>query len=534
MSIIFDSEEIDYKLEFVRQIAPMVCLTLGSNKSLHTYIDRVYSKKESEYAGKFYESKLFDRLLTNCATYATQLRINKVADIMAYDLVNYDGLPTIYSLISKGYRLMCEYVKAGKDLDYDSYTNAIYSRKGNSTIYALSQVERAECLYLLVLVEHRKEVNPEVWQSLLDKIDTLTDYLGTDPTFQKDLVRSALTIGGVSIGDSLDTMWPFPDKSLTYDTYLRHRPRVQAGLKASSDGNLKTHLTEYVSVASNNAEDILLHSIIDSLSPMFGVHLTNFFRTIEVTKDDIKDLCVLYEASAKTRHRFRKNISLEMYVTVMLMIKGLADELGFTSSEAIKLKSSLEKALAVNESADKKIVSDSEDKLRIQQLEQQLADARTEVARLERKSSKLEKEVDSRESHVRELAGLRSYVHRESVSVDQNEDSLSEESVILAKLSKLKMVMAGGHYILTNKMRDKLSNLRVLETKTTASFPKDCVSNCDVLLVVTSHISHAVYGQLMYQVERGNVQVVFIDEHVNVKLILNKIYEDLVSTGLLT
>lgn len=173
----------------------------------------------------------------------------------------------------------------------------------------------------------------------------------------------------------------------------------------------------------------------------------------------------------------------------------------------IELKKSenlLEAANAQIEALQSKLENaDSEKKLAVEKETEKLS---SENRYLKNEIVKLQLLLDEAHSHDQELFALRNYAFEQAANyVEQPNLDETIESVFSGK----KVIVIGGHENWQKKMRSKHPSLQII-SGTNKNVPAELLANVDFAFLVTSHMSHAVYDNVIRIFQKDKIPFAYI------------------------
>ncbi len=160
---------------------------------------------------------------------------------------------------------------------------------------------------------------------------------------------------------------------------------------------------------------------------------------------------------------------------------------------------------------------DQEKKQRIQDLQDQLSEAkrenealRNELAALRKKSRKEESEREeerriSIQEH-RELADLRELVFCKEQGEEPEEESAASAQVVLPYSVRKKTVVFGGHESFRKAIKPLLPDVRFVDAGR-STFSPDLVRNADVVWLQTNRMSHSQFYQIAALCRGAGIQM---------------------------
>lgn len=162
-------------------------------------------------------------------------------------------------------------------------------------------------------------------------------------------------------------------------------------------------------------------------------------------------------------------------------------------------------------------------------LRAKLEEAQSKIASLEKENSLL-----LRDSY--ELSRLRTFL--DLLEEEESDDSgeFSESSFFssdfnmekaCAYLSGLRLYFIGGHYTLTDKLREQFPQMTVINMKTKTNISFGNIHNADAVILYRSHIPHKVSFRLYSTLSDSNVPVISIPLKTNIELITEDMYNKL-------
>ena len=123
-----------------------------------------------------------------------------------------------------------------------------------------------------------------------------------------------------------------------------------------------------------------------------------------------------------------------------------------------------------------------------------------------------------------ELERLRNFFFEQNIGADES-DFQAVESGKQEEIAKYKIITVGGHEQLRKNIKDAYPSIMVLDG-TLKSQDFHAVENADYVFILTQHMSHAVYYNLMKQLERFHVPFAYLSK-TNVGLLAKEMLDSL-------
>lgn len=145
-------------------------------------------------------------------------------------------------------------------------------------------------------------------------------------------------------------------------------------------------------------------------------------------------------------------------------------------------------------------------------------------ARYEEQLRILNEQIRAYEQMKPELERLRNFFFEQNIGADES-DVQAVESGKQEEIAKYKIITVGGHEQLRKNIKDAYPSIMVLDG-TLKSQDFHAVENADYVFILTQHMSHAVYYNLMKQLERFHVPFAYLSK-TNVGLLAKEMLDSL-------
>lgn len=145
-------------------------------------------------------------------------------------------------------------------------------------------------------------------------------------------------------------------------------------------------------------------------------------------------------------------------------------------------------------------------------------------ARYEEQLRILDEQIRTYEQMKPELERLRNFFFEQNIGADES-DVQAVESCKQEEIAKYKIITVGGHEQLRKNIKDAYPSIMVLDG-TLKSQDFHIVENADYVFILTQHMSHAVYYNLMKQLDRYHIPFAYLNK-TNVALLANEMLESL-------
>lgn len=237
---------------------------------------------------------------------------------------------------------------------------------------------------------------------------------------------------------------------------------------------------------------------------------THIFANMDAEEQDlVVELSCYIVLVAKAYRRFAENYNEELNLSTLSKLHNISAQEEKYMNRISGLKSNIQN---LNEKMDEKEKSAAA-------TEETLKET---IRRLEIENKRLQQQISSTENNTKELTALREYVYNQEEKEAEVTVTVTSEEM-RAYLSSRKVTVIGGHPNWMNKLKDIFPSWEYIPIGIN-TFPKDKVSNSELVVIVANFCKHSMYYRAISAIETADVELMYLNGG-NVELCIHNIYE---------
>lgn len=473
-------------------------IALGSNKSLHDEIDRVYTSNKLEFYNVYRNSRYNNnRLFYSFPTSYTE-RMIKVTGIFCWCYAE-QQYEVITKLIKVGYQKVWNFYSNNEVIYLDDFCSHMFNstQKFNKT----TEQELVGIVSVMLFLCYNSGKKCEL-ESLGDSIQL---------RFNKDYNFEY----GFSVLNELSAQYKEKIKELREVYWLSSKSKCKTlnqlldsieikVIKESKFHDNKSNRSKSI----NNYAEIFLSCFKD-----FGINADVLTEGLTLTLSD-------FDRFSEAFYRQQSDGSLkdeecDFFIITCLFIKALVVEYENTRKiyltnakednylDTLKLKMEIEEKLELFHK--EKVNFKSE----IERLEDSALNYQNDAIRWQREATRIQQELNQTDLDKKELLALREYIFEQQTLSEDSNDYLDDYSRALELLGNHSYVIAGGHPNLVKGLKEILPNLTYLDMD---SLHKDLrfLDNQEAVFINTAYFSHAFYYKVMSRMEMNKTKLFYL------------------------
>ena len=501
-----------------------LAVALGQNQYIHQMIDEIYEEKKWTYyeAYKANSQRLYN--MDKLYTVEVAKKIQQVYGIITYEEQNRDS-KNIEKLINHGYKYEKNVAKKADFIILNEVMKQLIKKDknlGEDTGAFLAHV------YVLVYLMERKTygptnigISPELDMLLAKELVIDLTYVLYHNDCDKYLESCKSHIAEVKNDLALPANHNFDNY---YDLIIHIRDNAKKNLhtNAININKMNEDMIDRVFIDT----DCRFIKICSAITKGKGLYDTRILVDTPISNEEVDRiiLMIVYnEISGVSTSKDRIMVFiLTIYMHCILKT--------YHHTKTLYLDDSAEELYIENkikqEELDKKIkeieLLESNYKKEIAKRDGVNDELRKENALLTKELQKLKKELENREDYKKEVVGLREFAYKSTESYDKEETVSLEEMIMF--LESRKGAIVGGRVEWVNKLKEVLPKYVYI---TIEDINKDFsyLNRVNTLYVYTGCLSHALYRNVMSNIDKTNISVAYINSQTNIELTIRKMYE---------
>lgn len=506
----------------------LVCYGLANRKYMYSHIDRIYKTQSDLYHQTYLNSDLYDHPILGICLQSTRDYFGKVSGIIVHEYQTGKSTSTM-SLINRRFKTSFKYFQSNKDLDLTKFAEILLNTEKEFISVSDDELDLAG-----LVLEYLRRLHPNTKQVIVtgEYGDHLTDIVNLTK-MRINLGESFLNRVAKDYKDrvhdncSVDDFWPFTDKRLTIDVYLG-RMRAIYNFKQQiykpkmfSDLNLKPKYKDSPGSLLRVAR--LLNSqlqVAEIFLTGLGVATKEFLADIEITEKDMLDW-ILVQQYLIADPKADKLADICSGLVMILYLRGLVS--GYSSLTArVVLEQQTVEGLRIKLKEMQEALTSEEESKQVQIASTEPVDYFERERELLKQVRDLQRELELKEEHGKELAALRSYVYQEQQMV---EDIYPSVDHMVETIQSKRIVIVGGHPNWLAKVRSRLPKVKILEVSEKHNAPMDSILKADLVVMVYAQIGHTTWDRAMTYAERSSGALHIMTERVNEEETIRELYK---------
>lgn len=486
--------------EIQLDIIPFLLEAFAHNEALRKDIDKIYQKDKYNYYKIAKTSKYYNhRILLEGDIYRQEYG-RKMLGILLHSLNSESTSNAVIELIKKHYRKVYNIVQKYDIITAEMVVTNLFDDYNTLHTTPDDEINSIFTIVLFLCSYFHKKLDKDTEQHIANILLNRTKFYSNDPTIKIQYNLNPQLIAKTKslkdrIYNNIAEIKCFNDLIFIKEESLAKWSDALAFIFDYEDMSSPS-IYKNINFADQDIEEIL--------SAYYNTHRNQNLQ--ESTKFLIAGMHIKYltKAYKELKEYYFQNNKETMYVELE----------GFEKENA-----SLKKQVQ-----DMQEIIDYQNK-QINNLKMQLANEskkieksfNKQIRQLQTENKKLKKQIMELQKNENELIALREMMF----SLEQKEHELDEEMDVNT-INTENIIIVGGHVNWQNQIKDKLPNIRLIDTEA-LNFNPDTLSHVKLIVFNTAYMNHGMYYKMINYARNNNINVGYITNQ-NLDLSIKQIY----------
>jgi hypothetical protein len=506
------SDQTDNRKLEQGMIPQFLCIALGGNSYLHSFIDEIYLKNKWAYYEAYQNSDFKGNQLFSMYSTKSEEKIRQVAGILEW-CYQTNQFSMLDQLIKKGYKIVYQYMQQNDQIDFDQFMRRVAKRQRNKTVKEIDLIYHNIVLWYLCVRENKPFNTKNVaWKSFMGVLNTsindtkLRNVVFSEKMYEKyqTEINELYTEYNIPRKPRFDSLGAFIEFMIGQSFKEVNKEILNCDVTEAEQKVFQISPTKYVGALGGWLKTLKIHEL-DATEQM------------PLTKCDL-DMVFLQLIYAQ-QYNLINEAEQDLFFIACLYLKCLSTV--YENTKQLYLNHSKQDYYLEMKAKEEQILEKEADLLKrerewqhankIQQ--EEIAGLTQELREAQAKIRQLEHQIEKVEDYTEEVHALRSFVYWEEHPETTHSDSISLKTVKEYIQSK-RLVIFGGAPNWRIKIKQALPTIEFIEAdEKNRDISK--IQRADAVFINTTVFGHSFYKKITKELSSCDTPLYYLNGQTN-------------------